>query len=791
MNRLEVRHVSHNSIDKHRHRLLSWTGIGLFAAAGLTQARVQVVDRDDIINRANKTDRFIVSQPEFAKRGGIFDREGKPLAQDEDTRFLTVCFDKSPKSPAFYMELAAATGIPASEFAAVSSSKAPVDWKRPLGASQASAVLAVKQKWRADGVGLSRSGRRSYPLGEAGAGLIGAMRDKTPLSGVELGLNKTLAGTDGKIVGIVDREGNYLPMRLDKETVKRRDGATITLTIDSEIQQVAAEAVRHAVDINKADQGVAIVMDPKNGNILAMANWPSFDPNRPIEPSASGRTPEFNGAYMGTLEPGSTFKILTLAKALDKGVVQPDETYYCRGTMTVGKTTFGCDREHGAHGLLSTTDAIARSCNLAAANWALRVGRDEFVTFMEQLGLMEKPGLGLPRESAGLYNYKEYAKNLQVANNGFGQSMNYTPLALCAAFATLANNGQRVFPRLVERIDDQVQPVREGMRVFSEEAAHQVQRMMRAVFESDRGTAKGLRIAGYALGGKTGTAQKKNFSTGTMKGGGHVSNFVGFLPAENPEAVILVMIDNPKAGRYYGSVVAGPAFRTIAQTVLRKLHLPRVGASTEEDRTLGRRTSGPRVVEEPQLFEEKDDPARKQTSDAKEPAKSTPKATPKAPEIQVTSKRITPSKAAPKESSKESAKPTEKRSETSSEPVRAGAPRRTRTTEAPKTPTDRQVKPTIKAATKQKAEPARVIRIIEPEPKRAASAGTSNKSAPMKVLPSRPAEIETRRSSAIRLEGGLAPKLGRSGSPRTSTSKKPAVKPDQSPVTPKRVNRDR
>lgn len=575
--------MSRNSIDNKRLSGLTWAGIAMFAGAGLSQARVQVLDRAEIIEKATKTDRFLKSEVELARRGGILDREGRPLAQDADTRFLTVQFSKTPKSPAFYVDLAAATGIPATEFATLAmSAKAPVDWKEPLSSAQAEAVRDVRRRWRADGVGLRGSGGRLYPLGEAASGIIGAMAEKRAFSGVELGFNKTLSGTNGKKVGIVDREGNYLPMRLDQQTMRRTDGATLTLTIDAELQQAAAEAVKQAVDANKADQGVAIVMDPKTGDILAMANWPSFDPNRPIEVKKGSRTPEFNGAYMAALEPGSTFKVLTLAKALDEGVVQPDDTYYCKGSIQIRNRNIGCDREHGAHGLLDPETAIARSCNLAAANWARKVGHDDFVKYMEALGLMEKPGLGLPQESRGLYNYNDYTKDVQLATNGFGQSMNYTPLALCAAFSMLGNDGKRVRPRLIAKIGETEEKVEEGSQVVAPETAHEILHMMRAVFESPRGTAKTLRIPGYSLGGKTGTAQKKNFTTGDMKGGGYVSNFVGFIPAEQPKAVIMVMIDHPKAGMYYGGSVAGPVFKRIAQNVIRKMRIPK---STTEART--------------------------------------------------------------------------------------------------------------------------------------------------------------------------------------------------------------
>jgi membrane peptidoglycan carboxypeptidase len=212
----------------------------------------------------------------------------------------------------------------------------------------------------------------------------------------------------------------------------------------------------------------------------------------------------------------------------------------------------------------------------------MRVGKDDFNDFTKRIGLFEKPGLGLPRESAGLFTEAKYAQTLQLATNGFGQSMNATPLALCSAFTMLANDGKRVYPRLVAKIGEQEQPVREGAQIIKPETTHQVLHMMRAVLESERGTGKSLRIAGYEIGGKTGTAQKTNLKTGTMKGGGYVSNFIGFVPAEEPEAVILVMVDNPKGGKIYGSTVAGPAFKSIAQSVIRRLRIPPTAAMARD-----------------------------------------------------------------------------------------------------------------------------------------------------------------------------------------------------------------
>lgn len=783
--------MSRNSINSKRLSGLSWLGMSMFAVAGISQARVQLIQRDDILKRATSTDRFLVSRTEFAKRGGILDREGKPLAQDEDTRFLTIQFAKTPKSPAFYMDMAAATGIPATEFAALAESKAPVDWKKPIGSAQASAVQDVKQRWRADGVGLSRSGRRNYPLGEAGAGFIGAMRDKTALSGIELGLNKSLSGMDGKIVGIVDREGNYLPMRLDRQTVRREDGATLTLTIDSEIQQAAAEAVKHAVDANKADQGVAIVMDPKNGDILAMANWPSFDPNKAIEPKKDSRTPEFNGAYMAALEPGSTFKVLTLAKALDAGVVLPDDTYYCKGSIQIRNRVISCDSHHGnrAHGLLTAESAIARSCNLAAANWARKVGHDDFVHYMENLGLMEKPGIGLPQESRGLYNYNDYTKDVQLATNGFGQSMNYTPLALCSAFSTLANDGKRVFPRIVEKVDDKAQAPKVGEQVLGPAACHTVLHMMTAVIDSDRGTGKSLRIPGYEIGGKTGTAQKKNYKTGQMKGGGYVSNFVGFVPAEKPQAVILVMIDNPKAGLFYGATVAGPVFKSIAQNVIRRLHVPRADGKTTDSFVEEPASRTPLKAPAPFVPEE----SEQDSTRPERPAQTKGRA----PKVEVEAKpmRSQSRVGTAKLRSSEQSKPTPKRSSrtdgTLSREEVTVAPRTKRSTTPAKSEpasTKRTKSPAVaqvgtrrhESITTETSRPQRIARqdpnvVVVPNPKR-----TTRR--PAKTTATTATKPATKRSIVPRVED--LRKLGRTASNiTTSSSSAQVIKKTKKPAT--------
>lgn len=552
-----------------------WVLSILFLVAAASQARVHLWGRHAILERAKDTKRFVVSKTEFARRGTIFSADGRVLAQSDDGFELGIDYSRCPESPGFDLELAEAAQIPSAELseprAAGHKSRT---WKRVLSLAQAKAVQDVKSKWRADGVSLRRVLRRDYPMGEVTAAIVGNVREEAVLGGLEKGLDAILTGKDGYMEGMVDRTGSFLPMRLTDQPVAKRDGQSITLTIDSRIQSVAMSQIKHAVESNQADRGMVVALDPMTGDIQAMACWPTFDP---AGRRLTSRDTDFNPLVMGAFEPGSTFKILTLAKALDKGVVSTDFKDYCTGSYQINKHwRIRCDLHNGtrAHGQVDLEKAIAKSCNVCAARWALKVGYADMVNFLEQLGLLERTQVGLPGERGGMFDRKEYAKALQIANVGFGQSVTATPLALTSAFASIANGGIRAEPRLVKRVGRKDIAVKEGKRVLSPIAAAEVARVMESVIETDMGTGSKLRITGYRLAGKTGTAQKVNAKTGKIGGGGYVSSFVGFVPANQPRSVVLVMVDNPKGGKYYGSSVAGPVFTEMARSIVRVLDIP-------------------------------------------------------------------------------------------------------------------------------------------------------------------------------------------------------------------------
>jgi cell division protein FtsI (penicillin-binding protein 3) len=565
-------------------RVASFMMAGMFVLAGFSQARLQVFGRESTMEKARETRRFTLTRVDTARRGTIYTADMKPLAQDSQSYELNVQFTKVPHSDAFFMDLSQATGIPASEFKMLAKGGArSKSWLQPVPASRFKKIQEVRGRWRADGVSVTPAGVRDYPLGEYASSLVGVIRQfrkqveasgegdgapkyesVTVRTGIEGSFNDELTGQDGMRVGLTDRNGAFLPMRMSEGGRPRIDGKDVVLTIDSDLQDAAAQAIRKAVDKHQADSGTAIIMDQLTGDILAMANWPSFDPNGQI-PGEFGSNP----AYMAQLEPGSTFKVLTLAKALEDGKTTVNERITCPGHFTPpgSNRALRCDKRK-VHGPVDAEAAIAKSCNVHAAILATRVGRDEFIEFMEDLGILEKTGIGVPGEVHGLFRRNEYAKSLQLATVGFGQSVTATPLGITSAYSMIANDGVRMKPRLVKQIGDEVIPVQEGKRIVSEEVARQVRDTMEAVIMTDAGTGKGLRIPGYRLGGKTGTAEKVGY------GKGYVANFIGFVPAHEPKAVVMVMVDNPKVGGYYGGAVAGPVFVDIAKNVIRRYNLP-------------------------------------------------------------------------------------------------------------------------------------------------------------------------------------------------------------------------
>ncbi len=545
---------------------------GMLGVAGLSQVRLQVFEQGSTIAEADNVRKYFVTKTDRAGRGTIFSSDGKPLAQDTKAWRLQVNLSKVPHTPAFAVAMSEATGIPAHEF--LDESKGGRDWPMRLSEAQFLAVSRVKKDFDAAGVSLIELAAREYPLGVNASGIVGRLvvrgKDDELVDrfGLEAQLDKTLKGVDGKQTGLQDKNGEFLPLRSFDPVSVREDGAKVVTTIDSEIQTAASMSVRRAVERNHADHGVAVVVAPDSGDVLAVASWPVVDPAT----QGLNKLDAQNPAYTMVFEPGSTFKILTLAKAISDGVVSEGQITECAGVWNLGKgMRVRCDEHHGnrAHGAIGPGTAIAKSCNVAAAQWASRVGYEGFFDFLGELGLRTKTDLQLTGEIRSRGDKQEWGHSLQLANLGFGQAMAVTPIGLAGAFATLGNGGIRKPLRLVRAVDGELASEKPGEQVLSKEACDFALECMEQVM-APGGTGASLRIPGYRLGGKTGTAQK-------YKGGkslGYVSNFVGMIPARAPKAVVLVMVDNPKGGKFYGADVAGPVFMDVAKSVIRRLNVP-------------------------------------------------------------------------------------------------------------------------------------------------------------------------------------------------------------------------
>ena len=545
----------------------------LFGGTALSQVKLQVFEKQKTIDLANDVRKYEVTQISRAKRGAIQTADGKPLAQDAKRWRLQIDLSKVPHTPGFAVALAEASGIPAHEFS--DQRKGGRDWAVSLTEYQMSKVAQVKKDFDAAGITLTELSARGYPFGVLASGLVGRQHasgkdgEIVQRFGLESSLNSVLAGTDGKQTGLQDKNGEFLPMRSESPEVLRKDGAKVVTTIDSEIQAAAAIAVRRSVERNKAKSGAVVVTDPKTGDILAMASWPVVDPEEPGLTPIDGKNP----ACTNLLEPGSTFKILTLTKAISDGTVPEGHVTNCTGQLMIGsRSRIRCDEHHGnrAHGPVDPTLAIALSCNVAASTWSRSIGVDPFFDFLKDLGLQNQTGLGLQGEIRSRATMDKGNPDLQLANLGFGQSMGVTPVALAGAFGAIGNAGKRVPLRLVKSVNGIEQPVREGFQILSPESCAYTLECMEKVM-SKVGTGKSLQIPGYRMGGKTGTAQK--YRNG--KSEGYVANFVGMIPARDPQAVILVMIDDPKGGRIYGADVAGPVFVDVVKSVIQRLQLPK------------------------------------------------------------------------------------------------------------------------------------------------------------------------------------------------------------------------
>lgn len=427
---------------------------------------------------------------------------------------------------------------------------------------------------RLAGIFSEPTARRVYPAGDLAANIVGFVGSEgTGLGGVEYAYQTQLAGTPGEQTYERGPGGRVIPTG-DNSVIAAQQGTTVKLTINRDIQYVAQQALAEAVAQARADSGTLVVMDPQTGRILALATAPTFDPNRAASATAADRG---NRALTDVFEPGSTSKLITLSAVINEGKANPYSSFTVPSSLTRGDKAF---HDATPHGVLKLTLAgvMAKSSNMGTILAAERIGGKKLYKYLKKFGIGEPTGLNFPGESAGyIPRYSDWSPT-SFPTIAFGQGLSVTAVQSASVFATIANDGVRVAPSLVDSLilpDGTVEPAAAPTtaRVVSADTAKQVRAMLESVV-SDGGTAPMAAIPGYRVGGKTGTAQEFDESCGCYNG--VVASFIGMAPADAPRLVVSVSILNPRVGRY-GGELGGPVFKRVMTYALQAMQIPPTG----------------------------------------------------------------------------------------------------------------------------------------------------------------------------------------------------------------------
>jgi len=497
-------------------------------------------------------------------RGTIYDRTGRELAVSEDaaTIYATPYQVSDPAATAHKLgkaldmdqdDILKAISDRESGFAYVARKVDLVDAEK------------VKQLDLA-GIGMLPDSRRIYPQGELAGQVIGTTGiDNQGLTGLEASEDELLHGTDGEREVTRDALGD----ELERDNVAvAQTGSDLKLTLDANLQAKTEEVLQGIGETYTPAGATAIVMNPRNSQILAMANYPSFNPSNPAD-----ATPQelANMATGFNYEPGSTFKAFTVAGALEQGLVTPSTTFELPESIQVADRTIEESHEV-AYGTLSVADILKYSSNVGAVKIGLELGAHDFNHWIRRFGFGEPTGVQFPGEERGIVIPVDEYSGSTMGNLPIGQGLSVTPMQMAAAYSAIADGGILRTPQLV--LDEDGQPVPEdpGKRVISSKDAAEIRQMLEGVL-APGGTASEVQVPGYTLAGKTGTAQKVDPDTGTYSETDYVASFVGFAPAQDPRLLVAVVVDSPR-GDYYGGSVAAPAFGEIARFALPYLQIP-------------------------------------------------------------------------------------------------------------------------------------------------------------------------------------------------------------------------
>lgn len=518
------------------------------------------------------------------KRGSILDRNGNGIAVTESVSAVSVIHaqieneEETAKALSEILELDYEDVLEdVKENVALKRIKSKVD----------NETAAEIRELNLPGVMIDEDVERTYPYYTLAASVIGFVgKDNQGIIGLESKYEEYLKGEPGKIMTLTDSRGRRVSDA--EERVEPINGENLVTSIDVVIQQYAEQEIAAAVEAKNAKSGVIIVMNPQNGEIYAMANYPTFDLNEPFtindeelaamwDTFTAEEQNEYlnqmwrNKAINDTYEPGSTFKIVTASTGLEEGVITPESTFNCTGSMVVGGRTIKCWRYPRTHGTQTFAEGVRNSCNPVFMAVAERIGADTFYDYMIKFGFAEKTGIDLNGEAVGILHKKDDIGPVELATMSFGQTFQITPIQLLRAAAAVVNGGKLITPHFaIKTVDDNGFTVNtfewpEGERVISEETSATMREILESVVAE--GTGNKAQVEGYRIGGKTATSQKLPRGSGK-----YIASFMSFAPADDPQVMALVLIDEPE-GVYYGGTVAGPVMRDLLTNILPYLNI--------------------------------------------------------------------------------------------------------------------------------------------------------------------------------------------------------------------------
>jgi cell division protein FtsI (penicillin-binding protein 3) len=532
-----------------------------FSGVIVRLAFLQVADADAFVATGLQQRLRVLSLP--AERGRILDRGGTPLAITLDARDVYADPSLVTDPDEVAARLAPVLGIPADRLRPVLAAEGTFGWvARQVDVEVADRIAALGLP----GIGFLPSSIRSYPAGSLAPQVLGFVSvDGEGIAGLEMAYDRRVAGVAGRRTAEVSPLGTEIP-GASRVLVPSRPGLDLVTTLDRQMQYRAQAALARAVRANGADGGSVIVLDPRTGQVLVMATYPGFDPNRFAD---YGFDRFRNRAVTDVWEPGSVNKVITAAAAIESGEVRLDERFAVPATRRVGGATIHDSHPHPVE-RMTIGDIIARSSNIGSSLLADRIGSARLLQYLVRFGYGRPTGVGFPGEAAGVVPPLRDWSPVTRATVSFGQGVSATLLQMATVYATVANGGVWVEPSLVAGWRDgsgelQVAEEPGRRRVIDPSTAELLTRMLAYVVEG--GTGVGAQIPGYQVAGKTGTARKLDDQGRYVRR--YVASFIGFLPASNPQVVVAVMLDEPKT--VYGGVAAAPLFQEVATYAIQRL----------------------------------------------------------------------------------------------------------------------------------------------------------------------------------------------------------------------------